>query len=743
MLNQTTIFGIISLINFLTCIFIGAFLLIKNPRNPINITYCIFDFCIAFYAFFYFLWQSSNDPAWGILFFKWCIVGVVLINSAFVHFTFVILSIAKKFKWQLFVAHLLNAFFCYGALFLFYSDWKIKYTYGLWPIPSTIFHFYISWWFFQVIYCFFLIHTRGILKSEGKEKRQYQWIFWATLIAYAGGATNWLVWYGINFPPYLNSGIAIYTIVLAYAIFRHQLLDIEIIIKKTLVFAGLLTMAMFVVSIVSTTTKGFIGQYITISENISTLISVLIALGLYKPTHIFLVAITDKFLFQKKSEIKVILNRLSERVITIADIEQIGKTILSTLEETLRVELGMIFLQNKKLGNYRVLEHFGMTGDELNASIRTLLEDPSIIDYFFNQGTMILNLDHPEKRIGLPQAVSNWLKTSKSRVCIPLFINEEQFGLMMLGKKKSDQEFTQEEMDFFPTIASQAALAIRNGRLIETVVEEREAKVKAQHEAKRAHYAKMVAHEIKNKLVSVRMPGHFLLTLYAPNLRDIHDRFYKDKAPQAVDKKYLQICDKLEHMGKELQEISTEIYVIAKTAQYDLEEDKEVLETISFHLVWESAIQESGVQGIQFDVEMPDGFKGDANPTLLKGVLVNLLTNARDAMAQQADNKRIELKCRYDEIDSCRVAYFEFKDNGPGIPKEIQEKIFMNGFSTKPKPQHVDYRSSGHGYGLYTCKEHIESWHHGKIWIESEPGKGAKFIFWIPMKSESDAKAQV
>lgn len=593
-----------------------------------------------------------------------------------------------------------------------------------------------------MVYCFYLIHTRGILKSEGKEKKQYQWIFWATLIAYAGGATNWFVWYGINFPPYLNSGIAIYTIVLAYAIFRHQLLDIEIIIKKTLVFAGLLTMAMFVVSVVSTTTKEFIGQYIVISERISTLISVLIALGFYKPTHTFLVSITDKFLFQRKSEIKDILNRLSERIITIVDIEQIGKTILSTLEETLRVESGMIFLQNKNQNSYRILDHFGMTVDELTASIRTLMETPLIIDYFSSKGATVLNLDHPEKRIGVPQAISDWLKTSKSRVCIPLLINEEQLGLMILGKKKSDQEFTQEQMDFFPTIASQAALAIRNGCLVETVVEEREAKAKAQHEAKRAHYAKMVAHEIKNKLVSVRMPGHFLLTLYVPNLKNIYERFYKDKAPQAVDKKYLQICDKLEHMGKELQEVSTEIYVIAKTAQYDLEEDKEVLETISFHLVWESAIQESGVKDIQFDVEMPDGFKVDANPTLLKGVLVNLLTNAGDALSPQAD-KRIELKCRYEEVDSRRVAYFEFKDNGPGISKEVQEKIFTNGFSTKPKPSHVDYRSSGHGYGLYASKEHIEVWHRGKLWIESELGKGAKFIFWIPMKSESDEKVQI
>ena len=133
------------------------------------------------------------------------------------------------------------------------------------------------------------------------------------------------------------------------------------------------------------------------------------------------------------------------------------------------------------------------------------------------------------------------------------------------------------------------------------------------------------------------------------------------------------------------------------------------------------------------DVEMPDGFKVYANPTLLKGVLVNLLTNARDAMREQ-EKKRIELRCSYRDVDSRQVAYFEFKDDGPGIPPEVQDKIFLDGFSTKPKPQHVDYRSTGHGYGLYTCREHIEQWHHGKIWVESPgPGKGSTFYFTLKL----------
>jgi len=96
------------------------------------------------------------------------------------------------------------------------------------------------------------------------------------------------------------------------------------------------------------------------------------------------------------------------------------------------------------------------------------------------------------------------------------------------------------------------------------------------------------------------------------------------------------------------------------------------------------------------------------------------------------DEPLIKLRCSYENIEGKRVAYFEVEDAGCGIPKEIQEKIFENGFSTKPKPDAKDLISSGHGQGLAACKLYIESIHEGKIWVESEVGKGTAFKFWIP-----------
>ncbi len=77
------------------------------------------------------------------------------------------------------------------------------------------------------------------------------------------------------------------------------------------------------------------------------------------------------------------------------------------------------------------------------------------------------------------------------------------------------------------------------------------------------------------------------------------------------------------------------------------------------------------------------------------------------------------------------------EDNGPGMTKEIQARIFEPAFTTKP---------DGHGYGLATCYRILQN-HGGRIWVESEPGRGAVFILEFPRRAAqagagtSEAKA--
>jgi signal transduction histidine kinase len=76
--------------------------------------------------------------------------------------------------------------------------------------------------------------------------------------------------------------------------------------------------------------------------------------------------------------------------------------------------------------------------------------------------------------------------------------------------------------------------------------------------------------------------------------------------------------------------------------------------------------------------------------------------------------------------------FFKIQDTGIGIPKEVRDRIFTK-FFRAPNAAKID--TEGSGLGLFVTKNIVES-HGGKIWFESEEGKGTTFYFTIPVKKE-------
>lgn len=78
----------------------------------------------------------------------------------------------------------------------------------------------------------------------------------------------------------------------------------------------------------------------------------------------------------------------------------------------------------------------------------------------------------------------------------------------------------------------------------------------------------------------------------------------------------------------------------------------------------------------------------------------------------------------------------EIEDTGPGIPLSEQSNLF-NRYSRTHSA--IKRGISGTGLGLYISKAIIEA-HHGRIWVESDEGKGTKFCFWLPLNQSYEAR---
>jgi len=112
----------------------------------------------------------------------------------------------------------------------------------------------------------------------------------------------------------------------------------------------------------------------------------------------------------------------------------------------------------------------------------------------------------------------------------------------------------------------------------------------------------------------------------------------------------------------------------------------------------------------------------ECSPSHINQVLLNIITNAAQAMD---NNGRITLRSTSDDAN----VVVEIEDTGKGIPEDIRSKIFDPFFTTKPVGQ-------GTGLGLSICYKIIEQ-HKGEIRVESEVGKGTKFIIVLPRQASS------
>jgi len=126
-------------------------------------------------------------------------------------------------------------------------------------------------------------------------------------------------------------------------------------------------------------------------------------------------------------------------------------------------------------------------------------------------------------------------------------------------------------------------------------------------------------------------------------------------------------------------------------------------------------------QGVEVDVEIsaPCAMKGD--PEKLRRVLVNLLRNSMDAFAEVPHDAPCIVIMAGENLAGTEV-WLRFRDNGPGLPDEIRERVFDPFYTTK---------EDGTGLGLALSKKVVES-HGGSMEIQAETATGTEFLITFP-----------
>jgi len=131
--------------------------------------------------------------------------------------------------------------------------------------------------------------------------------------------------------------------------------------------------------------------------------------------------------------------------------------------------------------------------------------------------------------------------------------------------------------------------------------------------------------------------------------------------------------------------------------------------------------------GIKIDAALAQDLpKSLMDPHMIEEVIVNLITNAADAMKNPAADKRVRITSSVNN----KQLLVTFSDSGPGVPSGLRDKIFDPFYTTKPDST---------GIGLSLCGRVISD-HGGSISLHTSQLGGAEFVMLLPIKSGEKQK---
>lgn len=347
-----------------------------------------------------------------------------------------------------------------------------------------------------------------------------------------------------------------------------------------------------------------------------------------------------------------------------------------------------------------------------------------------------------------------FLPDTRSEMALPLIVDSIPLGALTVQSNQLNA-FSEDDITSLQVMAEQVAIAINNAQLMKKLesanaeilrTKTYEAIATATGEA--IHWVGNKAAPIPGSVQRVREDVRYLLALAAgadasalenESVRAAVQTVREEAEALGIDLK--SVLDEMSAMKpNRLQAlVSVESLMedldIAETSANTILEIKEgligparqrKLENVSLSEMISNTVANMGLpEGV---VEM--GWSDDmplahADARQVEQIFNNLIKNAWEALtnAHIPNPKIVVAGCRDENPNFVQVLV---RDNGPGIPKEIQEKIWVSFFTTKGG-------KGGTGLGLSAVMQIVDQ-HGGRIWLESEEGKGASFYVRLPVE---------
>jgi len=241
------IFSITNLIVVLSCVVL-LFILIKYGRNKTHYVLAFFNLVTGIWGVGGFLIGLAQNSSAAMIAWKIGLLGSVPSVAVLYHLVVSVGNLKRRNLVRLF--YFLTAFIYFLILFNLAGLKIVQIRNSLYFIQATDFRFLfcVIIWVGIVLLSIFELY-RLVRNSSGNKRIQYQYLFVAYVIGWTGAILDALPMIGFYVFSACNMLIALQCIITTYAILRHQLMDIRVIVRRTLIFTLLFAIVYGLVSL--------------------------------------------------------------------------------------------------------------------------------------------------------------------------------------------------------------------------------------------------------------------------------------------------------------------------------------------------------------------------------------------------------------------------------------------------------------------------------------------------------------
>ena len=687
-------YPISALVNAVTSTLVCIIVIKRNPLSGLNRSFGYFALSVAFWAYSYFFWQISKSAESALFWCRVLMAGAIFIPPTFLHFSITLIGKRKKYLRAIMLWYLFSVFFlALDFTTLFVKDVRPRLFFSYWPTAGIAYTPFLLMFISLIIYSHVLMF-RSYRQFSGVKRNQIKYVLLGTTIGFLGGATNYFLWYDIPIPPVGNVLVAVYVFLVAYAIVKYRLMDITLVWRQVLMFASY-----FIVASAFPFLPMIFGYRYPVSLGVIMAFFLLVAPFFYSFLQRFSQPFVDDVLLRGKYSYWKSMSNFWKKKRVVYTSSQLGDTIVQGVTKLMGLENAVFFGLKRDRDVFVPLAYVGMDDifDSGQAEIANTLYPDDSLPVYLDKAKSIVFRDElaAKKDVENREEIITEMDEIKAYVILPLFTAGRLTAILSLGCKKNKELFHKQDMGLLRELAAMA-----ENHLSHTVFFENS-----------LFFSGSTAHDIRSPLKS-GIIDEYLYTIS----RGLKNPVYKNKAEEALNNLKENIV-----RFRAMTDRMVDSFEVFKRFVMDEQKPQEIDYKKKINKTAQSWRERSREKGIEFNVVLPlrEVFVY-ADPIDVDRILNELIANAY----KYTKKGKIEIEVRQENSE---VVLTVIRDTGRGIAEENLDEIW------DLFKRVASNSASGSGIGLASARQLVET-NGGKIWAESEKGKGSRFFFTLPAK---------